>query len=46
MGYRLNRLDEPDFMAGPNPMLTEFGIHHRVERCGNTKLIIVKKHIK
>ena len=27
MGYGLNRLDEPVFMAGPKPMLTEFGIH-------------------
>ena len=34
MGYHLNRLDEPVFMAGPKPMLTEFGIHHRLESCG------------
>ena len=33
MGYRLNRLDEPDFMAVPKPMLTEFGIHYRLESC-------------
>ena len=33
MGVRLNRLDEPVFMAGPKPMLTEFGIHHRLESC-------------
>ena len=33
MGYRLNRLDEPVFMAVPKPMLTEFGIHHRLESC-------------
>ena len=33
MGYRLNRLDEPFFMAVPKPMLTEFGIHHRFESC-------------
>ena len=31
MGYCLNRLDEPVFMAGPKPMVTEFGIHHRLE---------------
>ena len=31
MGYRLNRLDEPVFMAGPKPMLTEFGIYQRLE---------------
>ena len=33
MGYRLNRLDEPVFMAGPKPMQTEFGIHQRLESC-------------
>ena len=33
MGYRLNRLDEPIFMAGPKPMRTEFGIHLRLESC-------------
>ena len=33
MGYRLNRLDEPVFMAVRKPMLTEFGIHHRLESC-------------
>ena len=31
MGYRLNRHDAPVFMAGPKPMLTEFGIHRRLE---------------
>ena len=34
MGYRLNCLDEPVFMAVPKPMLTEFGIHYRLESCG------------
>ena len=33
VGYRLNRLDEPVFMAGPKLMLTEFGIHQRLESC-------------
>ena len=33
MGYRLNRRDEPVFMAMPKPMLTEFGIHCRLESC-------------
>ena len=33
MGYRLIRLDEPIFMAVLKPMLTEFGIHHRLESC-------------
>ena len=31
--YRLNCLDEPGFMAVPKPMLTEFGIRHRLESC-------------
>ena len=35
MGYRLNRLDEPVFMAVPKPMLTEFDIHYRLESCGS-----------
>ena len=34
MGYRLNRLDEPVFMAVPKPLQTEFGIHYRLESCG------------
>ena len=34
MGYHLNRLDEPVFMAGPKPMQTEFGINQRLESCG------------
>ena len=33
MGYRLNRLDEPEFMAVSKTLLTEFGIHHRLESC-------------
>ena len=33
MGYRLNLLEEPVFMAVPKPMLTEFGIHYRLESC-------------
>ena len=33
MGYRLKRLDEPIFMAGPKPMRTDFGIHQRLESC-------------
>ena len=34
VGYRLKRLDEPIFMAGPKPMRTEFGIRQRLESCG------------
>ena len=33
MGHCLNRLDEPVFMAVSKPLLTEFGIHHRLESC-------------
>ena len=33
MGYRLNRLDEPVFMAVSKPLLTEYGIHYRLESC-------------
>ena len=35
MGYRLNRLDEPIFMAVPNLMLTDFDIHYRLESCAD-----------
>ena len=31
MGYHLNRLDEPVFMAVPKPLLTEFEIHYRLD---------------
>ena len=33
MGYRLNCLDEPVFMAVTIPLLTDLGIHHRLESC-------------
>ena len=33
MGYRLNRLDEPVLIAVSKPLLTEFGIHHRLKSC-------------
>ena len=32
MGYHLNCL-EPVFMAGPKPVPTEIGIHHKLESC-------------
>ena len=38
MGYRLNSLDEPVFIAVSKPLLTEFGIHRRLESCGHEKL--------
>ena len=34
VGYRLNRLDEPVFIAVSKPLLTDFGIHHILESCG------------
>ena len=34
MGYCLNHLDEPVFIAVTKLMLTDFGIHHRLESCG------------
>ena len=33
MGYHLNRLDEPIFIAVSKPLLTEFEIHHILESC-------------
>ena len=33
MGYHLNRLDEPVFIAASKPLLTEIGIHHSLESC-------------
>ena len=33
VGYHLNCLDEPVFMAGPKPVRTKFGIPHRLESC-------------
>ena len=33
MRYCLNCCDEPIFMAVSKPLLTEFGIHHRLESC-------------
>ena len=33
MGYRLNHLEESVFMAVSKPLLTEFGIHPRLESC-------------
>ena len=33
MGYRLNRLTEPVFIAVSKRLLTEFGIHYILESC-------------
>ena len=38
MGYCLNQLDEPVFMAGAKPMRAEFGIHRRLESCAARSL--------
>ena len=46
MGYRLNRLDEPVFMAVPKPMLTEFGIHYRLESCGVNRYVNLVDDLK
>ena len=40
MGYRLNRPNEPVFMAGPKPMRTDFGIHQRLESCVKEKTFL------
>ena len=37
-GYHLNRLDEPIFIAVSKPLLTEFGIHLRLESCGSISI--------
>ena len=42
MGYRLNRLDEPVFMAVSKPLLTEFGIHHRLESCDSLSHDVIR----
>ena len=41
MGYRLNRLDEPVFIAVSKPLLTEFDIHQRLESCERILLSFV-----
>ena len=42
-GYRLHHLDEPVFTAVSKPLLTEFGIHHRLESwdCGYLQGVVV-----
>ena len=40
MGYCLNCLDKPVFSAVPKPLLTEFGIHHRLESCASCCYLI------
>ena len=43
MGYCLNRLDEPVVMAVPKPLLTEFGIHYRLESCELFQRCLISK---
>ena len=40
MGYCLNRLDEPVFLAVSKPLRTEFRIHHRLESCGHDSILL------
>ena len=35
----MNRLDEPAFIAVSKPMVTEFGIHYRLESCATEQTI-------
>ena len=46
MGYRLNRLDEPVLIAVSKPLLTEFGIHHRLESCGGINSLLKQTEVK
>ena len=41
VGYRLNRLDEPVFIALSKPLLTEFGIHYRLESCDSLNVFFM-----
>ena len=41
MGYRFNCPDGPALMAVPKPILTEFGIHQRLESCALHKAIVM-----
>ena len=40
MGYRLNCFTEPVFIEVSKLLLTEFGIHHRLESCWLALLIL------
>ena len=42
MGYHLNCLDERVFIAVSKPLLTEFGIHLRLESCDMHILLKIK----
>ena len=42
MGYHLNCLDEPVFMAGPKHIQAEFGNHQRLESCGDETKMLTK----
>ena len=41
MGYRFSHLDEPVFIAVSNSMLTELGIHYRLESCGRDSSVFL-----
>ena len=42
MRYRLICLREPVLIAVSKPLLTEFGIHHRLESCVDVNVIFKK----
>ena len=46
MGYCLNRLDESVLIAVSKPLLTEFGIHHRLESCGGINSLLKQTEVK
>ena len=46
MGYGLNRPDEPVFIAVSKPLLTEFGIHHRLESMAHDLFSCPFVHLK
>ena len=49
MGHLLYRLDEPVLIAVSKPLLTEFGIHHRLENCepfAKNPIMVLLKSVK
>ena len=39
-----NRFNESGLLTGTNPLLTEFGIHHRLESCALPSVANFKNH--
>ena len=46
VGYRLNCLDKPVFIAVSKPLLTEFGIHNRLESCVSLLLTYIRQRLR